>query len=518
MGLRKALWVAVLICLVVQARAFAQSQSQQPSSLPTASPILGQNPEDAFLSPTAYANAYFGFEFDFPQDANLKPVAMPTSTDRRIQLLDMVGATQQHAVVSISAYEYKNKNYTDAKGILRRELDQDLFVGVEELHGLAKTTIGGHLFYYFEVRRGVEQLTELAGEMSGYILVVALKANDANMVKELTAAFYHANFFAPQEASRRAGAGAIAYEGPAISSQRLQEIKAAAPAEHMDPGKIDGNVYHNAQIGLQYEFPKGWSIEPQGAIAPAVERYREKVSGDPSLGPRERAAVKACRRTLLSAWRTKPAADGEVPYDEFGEVTLSAMPLSCFPNIEFPADAKDSSAIRRFIVGLSLTEPLERDMTDVRSYEAGGRPFVLTHGTIAYREEGDELSRRVSVALALTEQRGYLLVWVLAAPHDAELRQLLSAKVGFDGDTASGEASNRNQGAGGAAPETKPPAAGPSTPAPSQSGSGTAMSLPAAADPASNSQTYASPSLLRDGESMQSQQTQGQPLPEKKPN
>ena len=519
MGLRRALWVAVLICLVVQARAFAQSQSQQSSSLPAASPVTGQNPEDAYLSPTAYANAYFGFEFDFPQDANLKPVAMPTSTDRRIQLLEMVGAAPQHAVVSISAYEYKNKNYTDAKGILRRELDQDLFVGVEELHGLAKTTIGGHQFYYFEVRRGVEQLTELAGEMNGYILVVAVKANDANMVKELVSAFNQANFFPPQEASKHCGVGAIAYEGPAISSQRLQEIKAAAPAEHMDPGKIDGNVYRNTQIGLEYEFPKGWSIEPQGAIAPAVERYREKVSGEPSLGPRERAAVKACRRTLLSAWRTKPAADGEVPYDDFGEVTLSAMPLSCFPNIEFPDDPRDSSAIRRFIVGLSLTEPLQRDMTDVRSYEAGGKPFVLSHGTIAYREEGDELSRRVSVAMALTAHRGYLLIWVLAAPHDAELRQLLTAKVGFDADTASGEASNRNQGAGGAAPEAKVQTPDPSAPAPSPSASatGATSSLPTT-DPAANSQAYAPPSLLRDGESMQSQQMQGQPLPQKKPN
>ena len=83
--------------------------------------------------------------------------------------------------------------------------------------------------------------------------------------------------------------------------------------------------------------------------------------------------VKACRRTLLSAWRTQPATDGQVPYDEFGEVTLSAMPLSCFPNIHFPDDPKDAAAIRRFVIGLSLTEPLQRDMTDARTYEAGGQ-------------------------------------------------------------------------------------------------------------------------------------------------
>jgi hypothetical protein len=518
-----------MICLVGQAWAYAQAPSRPSPPLSAASPNVGQNPEDAFLSPTAYVNAYFDFEFDFPQDAKLKPVAVPTSADRRIQLLDLVGAAPQHAMVSISAYEYKNKNYTDAKGILRRELDQYLFVGVEELHGLTKTTIDGHPFYYFEVRRGVDQRTELAGEMNGYVLVVMLQANDAAMLKELASAVYHADFFPPQDVSRHVGAGAISYEGPAISSQRLQEIKAAAPAEHMDPGKIDGNLYRNSQIGLEYEFPKGWSIEPQGAIAPAVEHYREKVSGEPIMGPRERAAVKACRRTLLSAWRTKPGADGQVPYDEFGEVTLAAMPLSCFPNIQFPDDPKDSAAIRRFVVGLSLTEPLERDMNDVRSYEAGGKPFVLTHGTIAYKEDGDELSRRISVALALTRQRGYLLIWLLAAPHDAELRQLLTARIGFDGESAGGEASEHNHGAGGAATETKAQPVDPSSSgqaenatastSPSAESATSGATAPAApTDAGSKSQAYVPPSLLRDGESRQGQQIEGQPLPLKKPN
>ena len=168
----------------------------------------------------------------------------------------------------------------------------------------------------------------------------------------------------------------------------------------MDPGKIEGNVYRNAQIGILYEFPKGWSIQPQGAIEPAVLRYREKVTGEPVMGPRERDVVKACRRTLVSAWKTKPGADGEVPYDEFGEVTLSAMPLSCFPNIQFPDDPHDADAVRSFLVGFSFSQPLQRDMSDARTFEAGGKTFVLTHGTIAYKEEGDALSRRISVAMA----------------------------------------------------------------------------------------------------------------------
>ncbi|HZD31977.1 MAG TPA: hypothetical protein VE779_10005, partial [Candidatus Angelobacter sp.] len=200
-------------------------------------------------------------------------------------------------------------------------------------------------------------------------------------------------------------------------------------------GTIAGTTYSSQQIGLTYEFPQGWNVEPEGAIEPAIEQYREKVTGEPLLGPRERAIVKACRKTLLSVWRTKPGTEGEVPYDDFGEVTLQAMPLACFPNIRFPEDPKDAAGVREFVAGLRFTQPLQRDMTDARTYISEGRPFVVTHGVIAYKEAGDALSRRVSVAVAMTEQRGYLLIWLFAAPHESELRELMAAKIELEPDT-----------------------------------------------------------------------------------
>ena len=534
MSLRRALFV-VLICVLGCASAIAQSPNTSLNSSTAQSPTSEHDPEDAFLSPTHYTNVYFGFEFDFPPEARLKPIPTPATMDRRIRLLEVLGPAPQHAGISISAYEYKGKNWTDAKGILRRQLDQDLFVGVEELHGLSKTTIDGHQFYYFETRKGVEQHVELATESNGYVLLVVLEANDPQTVKMLNAAFYRLKFFPPQEAQLHAGPDAAAYEGPAISSQRLRELKESPPAQRMDPGKAQDGVYRNAQIGVQFEFPKDWSIQPQGAIEPAVSRYRERVSGEPVMGPREREVVKACRRTLLSAWKTKPGSDGQVPYDDFGEVTLTAMPLSCVPNIHFPDDPHDADAVRRFLVGFSFSEPLQRDMNDARTFEAGGKTFVLTHGTIAYKEEGDSLSRRISVAMAMAEHRGYLLVWIFAAPHDAELRELMNAKMGFDSEPSTKAATTIKAGGGHEPPESQgqvaspasaltdtgaiaaaqPAAAVASQVAPSP-GSPDAVADPPAPAPANNSPGASRPTLLRDGESLESQQMKGQPLPSKK--
>ena len=403
-------------------------------SVPVAT--FGQNPEDAYLSPGHYTNAYFGLQFDFPEGLGWRPVPMPSALNRRIQLLDLVSSGGKYAAVTLSAYEYKNKNYTDAKSLLRRQLDQELFDGVDQVHGVAKATVGGKLFYSYEARRGTEQHVMFAGELPGYVLTADLRARDLEVLHRLVSAFTSMEFFPAQESLRRAGKEAGVYQGPAISEQHLQQVRESKPAEHLDAGEIEKGVYRNAEIGITYEYPEGWTVEPAGAIEPAVERYREYVSGEPLLGPRERAVVKACRKTLLSVWRTDPRTTGQVTYDDFGEVTLSAMPLACFPNLRFPSDPKDATAVREFVRGMQITQPLQRDMNEASTYEAGGRTFVLTRGTIAYKTQGDALSRRVSVALAMTVQRGYLLIWLFAAPHDAELRELLHAKVDFEPQTA----------------------------------------------------------------------------------
>ena len=441
------------ICAVGAATTWAQPSTVGPSASERAS--FGQSPEDAYLSPTSYTNAHFGFVFSFPEGLSLHPVPEPASQDRRVQLLDLLASSPQRVAVIISAYEYKNKNFTDAKSLLRRALDQEVFSGLEQVHGLSKIAVGDRTFFYFEARKGVEQHALLAAELSGYVIEVELRSNNADVLRRLLAAFTQAEFFPPGEAQRHAGAQAAIYQGPAISEEHLRAIRESKPADHIAPGKISGTVYSNSQIGLTYEFPAGWSIEPEGAVEGAVEHYREKALGDPLLGARERAVVKACRRTLLSVWRTVPGPDGEVSYDEFGEVTLSAMPLSCFPNIRFPQDSKDATAVREFIGGLRFTQPLQRDMTEARTYEAGGKSFVLTRGMLAYKEPGDALSRRITVAMAMTRQRGYLLIWLFAAPHEAELRELMAANIAFEADSEPAATDVVQRGDGKSAAPTK---------------------------------------------------------------
>jgi hypothetical protein len=515
-------------------------------------------PEQAYLSPTRYTNEFFGFSFDLPADAHLEPIPEPVATDGRIQLLQLGGPPPGDASVSIAALPPAGRGPLDAKGVARKALDQELFRGVEELRGLSKTTLAGHQFYFYETRRGIDEHLLAAANLDGYVVIVQLGAHNEKMVKDLESSFQQLVFFAPGQVRQYQAADAQAYEGPAISSHRLAQLEADPPQGHIDPGKIEGGVYTNLALGFTYQVPSGWIVESQGAVLPAIESARATEvwadlldSGSPNAGAAERQLMKACSRTLFSVWAKRPRADGQIPYDEFGEVTLSAISVECFPGVKFPSNSTDGQAIRDFLLLLGLTHPILRDMRDAKAFTSQGTVFLLLHGTVGFKIPDDELSRRLSIAMAITERRGYLLTWFFAAPHDSELQQLLKRRVGFEPgpanaaaiarQTASGEAPTKGD-AQSAAPTANPAASPTSQPA---AASGISASLPGGGSTVDSNPTSTTagdrnralssngsaangssqerkdpsgapqssrPTLLRPGETIESQQGNGAPI------
>ena len=113
-------------------------------------------------------------------------------------------------------------------------------------------------------------------------------------------------------------------------------------------------------------------------------------------------------------------------------------------------------------------------------FSEDGIVFLYLHGTVAFQIPDDELSRRLSLAIAITERRGYLLTWFFAAPHDAELQGLTNERALFDKTV-------NVASAGKPAPaETQPPASDPA--------SFNATQTVQSADPASPASSAAVPS------------------------
>ena len=76
---------------------------------------------------------------------------------------------------------------------------------------------------------------------------------------------------------------------------------------------------------MAYLLPHGWTLGTEPAVQAAVERARIQSDGSGWMGRAEVELVKACNRTLFSAWKERPSPDGKLAYDDFGEVTLSAI-------------------------------------------------------------------------------------------------------------------------------------------------------------------------------------------------
>jgi hypothetical protein len=436
-------------------------------------------------------------------------------------------------MMAISAYAANDR--ANARLLLRRELDNELTIGVEELHSLTKTSIAGHQFFYYETRRGIDQHAIYATDLDGYVLRFITAGRDAKLLQQLQAAITHMRFFPPDSISDYVGVGAQPYNGPAIPYHVIEELKSDPPARKLANGKVSGNVYENAVLGFGYELPTNWHYGTEAAIMPAVERSREHNYDRPAVSASQRALLSACERTLVSAWRKLPQATGDIAYDDFGEVTISAMSLACFPNVKFPDFHSGQDSLSDFMVAYGLGHPILQDMKNARAFEHDGRTFIVMNGVVAYHEDGDALSLRVSVALALTKQRGYLVSFFFAAPHEAELHELMNAKVAFDPEPPVKEASAAASGTGElqpggsvAAPNSPANATGPlqpasaTTPATSapaasnakpQPTADSAASTPASAEPTANSSFH--PTLLKPGETMQDQQMKGAPVPKK---
>jgi hypothetical protein len=399
----------------------------------------------------------------------------------------------------------------------------------------------------FETRRGIEQHILLATTLGDYIVQVVLAAHDEKMVKRLESSFDHVVFFASADLRQYVVAGARPYDGPSVSSHRLEALESDPPANHIDPGKINGDFYENPVIGFSYRIPQGWTLEAEGAVQPAIERYRAKEDfGRPRVGRIEHRLMDACSRTLFSAWAKRPEADGQISYDEFGEVTVSAISAACFPRMRFPENATDQQAAKDFLLQFGLTHPIVDDMRDAKAFTADGAVVLYLHGTVGFEVPNDELSRRLSIAMAVTQRRGYVLTWFFAAPHDQELQALTEERVVFDRGAAAEVASAARTADGGevadnipaaaktaAAPTSNsaagaqgsPVAANGNSEAQTTSASSANDSAPASASNAASTsdsgqpetkQTSSAPTLLRPGETMQSQQGKGAPITKQK--
>ncbi len=289
----------------------------------------------------------------------MRPIPQSASRDGSLQLLELAGRPPADTEIAIAAIPVGTGNNQDAKAFLRYALDQELLRGVEELRPLSKIELSGHQFYFFETRHGVEQHMLLATTLDGYIVRIVLAAHDEKILKQMESSFQHVVFFAPAELRRHLDATAILTMDLRYRRTGWPRYKPIRRSVTSIPERLAATTMRMEHWASVIESLRDGPWKPK---APSNRRLsviaRGRILAGRALGATERHLLEACSRTLFSAWAKRPGADGQIPYDDFGEVTVTAISVACFPGMKFPQDVNDRQGFRDFLLQYGLTHPI----------------------------------------------------------------------------------------------------------------------------------------------------------------
>ena len=209
------------------------------------------------------------------------------------------------------------------------------------------------------------------------------------------------------------------YQGPTVPTWLVDAALKDQPGLGIPAGVVSNGVYHNQELGLQYEFPKGWnSIEAE-------------ANEDPPRNARQRREYElfqACSRTLLHVaprGSNDAAAQGSRP-----AIILRALDPGCLA-MRTPASVGD----KRIANEISAELDLSSEFGEIKSDELislEGRLFVVFRGTIGLRAPDEVLSRRMSEALFVTQHHKLLFMWSLMAPTSAQLDAMPPSSINFE--------------------------------------------------------------------------------------
>jgi hypothetical protein len=165
-------------------------------------------PENGFISPAKYTNAFFGFSLPLPQDAQLKPVSQnspPRSAFRHI-LFAANSTAKGYPFVMVGADEINSSNADPKKTLFGTQKIDVVQIGGKEF---SRSRWKGDDNIY----RVIYGTT-----VNAYMLFVTTFTYDAKLLDEFERDIQALTFFDPAKAQEFAGPDSQPYEGPPLSS------------------------------------------------------------------------------------------------------------------------------------------------------------------------------------------------------------------------------------------------------------------------------------------------------------
>lgn len=387
--------------------------------------LPGVGPEDGFLSPSKYTNAFFGFSISLPQNAGLREKTLSLNRGTRDHLL--IGFHSPSAELisfAITARDVPDGSEKEAKRIA---------AGPDSQRPEEKT-IGGRTFWRSRSPRKLGhrnmQTVIFSTAMNNYVLQFEVISFNPEITMEIEQNIENLTFFDPSKAKVIAGADSKPYT-PGASKFPTN------PIGELSTGSVSGNVYRNEALGFRYEFPRGWVLMSKAQEEAVADAGHQFIWGNSPTAQQEHESASQCTKNLLFVRHSLEASkDGQFN----SMVLLLAVDPKCAPGSRFPKGVDDREAIQQIArqivqyfktATMSSTEPAR-----VRAFNNAGRIMVELSQSFTVSPPGQADPTSILSSMLMMEAGDYWVIWMFAAKDKAELAELRNTKIFFDDPVA----------------------------------------------------------------------------------
>jgi hypothetical protein len=421
-GLRTRVQPQPVVFVVLFSSLLASSLSAQSPAPESRS--SGVVPENGFLSPEKYTNAFFGFSLPLPKGAGL-----------REQTLSLNRGTRDHFLLG---YHSPNEGLTtftitarEAPGGSEKEARKDAAGPNSSKPKEAK--IGGRTFWRSESPKKLgAQTLVFSTALDDYALRFEIISFNPDITVELERSIEQLTFFDPSRAKVMAGADGKPYTTGVseFPTNRIAQLAA---------GSISGNVYHNEDLGFRYEFPRDWVVMSKTAQINGAPTGHQFIWGNSPTVQQEHEAASQCSRDLLFVTRH---LEEDSKVEQFNsKVLLTVTDPNCAQGSRFPKTVDDREAIQqiaRQVVQYFRTSAMSpAEPARVRAFNNAGRTTIEISQSFAVTTPGHPDPTAVLFSTLVMQIDGYWVIWIFSAGDKQELEELRNTKIFFDVSLAS---------------------------------------------------------------------------------
>ncbi len=215
-----------------------------------------------------------------------------------------------------------------------------------------------------------------------------------------------------------------------------------AGVAQVSSGTVSGNVYHNPDLGLRYEFPKGWAVNDEKAERRTIADQSQFVWAK-DISPR-RSSEKGlqCAKSLLFVTKYPE----EMKTNDFNPfVFVIAADPQCI-TASSPRDTKDQEAIERIAAQVGVyfetvnIKELKQPPAKVHAFENSGRVIVERDARYLVTWVSSDIPyAEVSTSTEVIPGGKYWTIFMFGGGDDAQLAWLKATKITFDSPTPSSE-------------------------------------------------------------------------------